>query len=443
MTNHGGNIAPLSQQEKVILVVGSCGLDRLLTVSTYPEADSKVRSTAYHEVGGGNAANTASAMALLANAAIFRNEHFRIKLLTKVGHDYIGQQLKDELDECGVDTTLVRRGDDGSTTSFTTVLVSEEEHTRTCIHTPGTSGNFSIDDLESVDLDDLFMNVVRVHSDSRLSEVSLLLAKEAKKRNIPISVDAEKDRQVEAFDNLLDVTDILFTNSTQLQDYLTRRTTKLEKEHNRRPLPNPVITVASDDDTGIEETCALGIAPSHFFRRWFEQNKKEVVITKGHMGALHVGCASSSVTKGVVDRSGVHEVVACKDSANKTAVVQQMVSENNEKESWIVEQNYKVDYAGVLMDATVVDTTGAGDAFIGGYLLIQHLTQPLNDPIRLGLEFGAWVGGKKLGGAGARSALPNGNKVDEELGRTIEQVQARLEVTLHPFTVDPNITSQA
>ena len=64
--------APLLQQEeKVILVVGSCGLDRLLTVSTYPEADSKVRSTAYHEVGGGNAANTASAMALLANATIF------------------------------------------------------------------------------------------------------------------------------------------------------------------------------------------------------------------------------------------------------------------------------------------------------------------------------------------------------------------------------------
>ena len=263
------------------------------------------------------------------------------------------------------------------------------------------------------------------------------LAKEAKKRNIPISVDGEKDRHAEAFDNLLDTTDILFTNSTQLQDYLTRRTAKLEKEQNRRPLPNPVVTVARDDETGIEETCVLGIAPSHFFQRWFKQNEKEVVITKGQMGALHVCCDSSSVTKGVVDQPSVHEVVARKGSVDNTAIVQQTVSEGNEQESWTMEHNYKIDYAGVLMDATVLDTTGAGDAFIAGYLLIQLLSQPPYDPIRLGLEFGAWVSGKKLSGAGARSTLPRGNEVDKELGRTIEEIQARLQLTLRPFMVDP------
>jgi hypothetical protein len=44
----------------VILVIGSCGLDRLLTVSSYPAADAKIRTNSYNEVGGGNAANTAS-----------------------------------------------------------------------------------------------------------------------------------------------------------------------------------------------------------------------------------------------------------------------------------------------------------------------------------------------------------------------------------------------
>ena len=44
----------------VILLIGSCGLDRLLTVSNYPAADAKVRTTSYNEVGGGNSANTAS-----------------------------------------------------------------------------------------------------------------------------------------------------------------------------------------------------------------------------------------------------------------------------------------------------------------------------------------------------------------------------------------------
>lgn len=44
----------------VILVIGACALDRLLTVSSYPVADAKIRTNSYNEVGGGNAANTAS-----------------------------------------------------------------------------------------------------------------------------------------------------------------------------------------------------------------------------------------------------------------------------------------------------------------------------------------------------------------------------------------------
>ena len=44
----------------VILVIGACALDRLLTVSSYPEPDAKIRTNSYNEQGGGNAANTAS-----------------------------------------------------------------------------------------------------------------------------------------------------------------------------------------------------------------------------------------------------------------------------------------------------------------------------------------------------------------------------------------------
>jgi sugar/nucleoside kinase (ribokinase family) len=270
-----------NSQEKVVLVVGACGLDRLMTVSSYPQADSKVRSTAYHEIGGGNAANTASAMALLSSASIFRNEHFCIKLLTKVGDDYIGQQLKDELEKCGVDTTYVCTGEKGSTTSFTSVIVSQDEQTRTCIHSPGTSGNFDASDIES--LDDLFTNVVHLHSDSRLAEVSLMLAEEAHERNIPVSVDIEKDRKVPILDHLLVMADTVFTNSTQIQDYLERWTANLESEHNRRSLPAPVISVVGDDKYRIKETCALGLGPSHFFQRWYSDQpsrNKEVVITK-------------------------------------------------------------------------------------------------------------------------------------------------------------------
>ena len=48
-------------KEEILLVMGSCGIDRLLTVSKYPEVEAKVRTIGHHEVGGGNAANAAHA----------------------------------------------------------------------------------------------------------------------------------------------------------------------------------------------------------------------------------------------------------------------------------------------------------------------------------------------------------------------------------------------
>lgn len=78
--------------EKVILVVGARCLDRLLSVIDYPEADTKVRTTAYHEIGGGNAANTAPALALLKDAEVFSGSNLSVKLLTKLGDDYVGKQ---------------------------------------------------------------------------------------------------------------------------------------------------------------------------------------------------------------------------------------------------------------------------------------------------------------------------------------------------------------
>jgi sugar/nucleoside kinase (ribokinase family) len=267
---------------KVILLVGCCGLDRLLTVSSYPPPDAKVRTTAYNEIGGGNAANTACTMALLCDAHLFKSENFRIKLLTKVGDDHVGEQLKDELQQSGVDVDLVCIGGQGTITSFTTVLVSEAEHTRTCIHTPGTCGELTPADIVSENLEELFANVVHVHSDSRNTDVALMLAREAHQRSIPVSVDVEKDRHTKSLDRLLEIADMVFTNSSQLSDYLDRWTGELEAEHQRRPLAVPVISTIGDN-TILLQACAECIFPCHFFQRWYETNpnkRKELIITK-------------------------------------------------------------------------------------------------------------------------------------------------------------------
>lgn len=272
------------QEDDIVLVIGSCGLDRLLTVPSYPKPDAKIRTTAYHEVGGGNAANTASAMALLSNALFFGKQKIRVKLLTKIGDDHIGHQLSEELRQAGVDLSspLFKKGDCGTSTSLTSVVVSEKEHTRTCIHTPGTCGELTASDVSSVDSDDLFTGVVHLHSDARHTEASFVLAQEACNRGIPVSVDAEKDRGT-FMDKLLELSTIVFTNSQQLDDYIVRRTLQLEKQLARQPLPEPNIVVDGEGPPDAKVNIyANSILPSSYFLRWYEPSKsnKEVVITQ-------------------------------------------------------------------------------------------------------------------------------------------------------------------
>jgi hypothetical protein len=93
---------------------------------------------------------------------------------------------------------------------------------------------------------------------------------------------------------------------------------------------------------------------------------------------------------------------------------------------------YRVHQAGVLRDVKIVDTTGAGDAFIGGYLMAK-LASNAPDPVQFALEFGSFVGGRKLQGPGARSALPKGADVDKSLGNDEATVKEGLKNLLSSF----------
>jgi hypothetical protein len=114
-------------------------------------------------------ANTASAMGKLASAVFLHCTNIHKRLLTKVGADSVGRQLMDELNASNVDTNspLFIVGHPGSTTAFTTIIVSQQEQTRTCIHTPGTSGELTLEDGRAVDLDGLLKDVVDLHPDAR------------------------------------------------------------------------------------------------------------------------------------------------------------------------------------------------------------------------------------------------------------------------------------
>jgi sugar/nucleoside kinase (ribokinase family) len=280
-------------EEQTILVIGACVLDRLLTVKTFPAPDSKVRTTSIDESGGGNAANTAMGMARLLDAS-FLSRRPRIKLISKVGDDAIGMDLLKSLAASGVDVESVTQPVD-TTTSLTTVIVSELEHTRTCLHTPGTCGELSSEDIWQMGLNHLIdETVIHVHTDGRHTDAALALVKEAVCQGIGLSVDVEKDRNSKALDELLKLATLVFTNSNQMKEYLERLTLEYETAEQRRPLPLPNITAKGLKEMDVS-FYAQAIQPSSFFTRWFSQEGKEVVITHGDRGSAHIHCETFCV----------------------------------------------------------------------------------------------------------------------------------------------------
>ena len=377
-------------------------------------------------------------MARLVQAGIFANSPYRVKLCTKLGDDAIGRQCIEELQDVGVDITspLFLVGPPGSTTGITNVIVSQLEHTRTCIHTPGTCGELTVADVDAVHLDEVFFHVKHLHTDSRHTEAALRLAREAHHRGITVSIDVEKDRHTESMDALIQEADLVFTNAGQIETYLNRLMREYENRNELKRWKEPDV-VAPRFSSGLSdlEFYARAIKPSSFFTRSFRHRGKETVITKGELGALcvvnvalveHAGKGNESTHRLEVEktRNGIISVrqsfCDCCRQPTDAAVV--------------VSAEYHIFTAGVLTNIKVVDTTGAGDSFIGGFLLLRYMVaSSFQHSTTSCLQFASWVAGRKLQCFGARSALPTAADVDADLGTTNQDVAETLVKLLSPF----------
>jgi hypothetical protein len=201
-------------------------------------------------------------------------------------------------------------------------------------------------------------------------------------------------------------------------------------------------------DDKIEEADAQLVAhlirPSSFFTRWYNQIGKEIVITRGNQGSAFIRCDSVQIEEENKQIMPVNEVsVSVFDNGLTRASVNQVFSDvNDEKEDLLCTARYHLETAGVLSNVEIVDTTGAGDAFFGAFLLARLHSEMKHKP-RLALSFASWVAGRKLGGPGARTTIPRAHEVDEELGEDIEQMQRSLQLRVGGFQFDSRRTINA
>ena len=180
-----------------MICVGAAVLDFIASVSEYPMEDSKIRTKSHQISGGGNGANTATAIATLG---------LPCSIVSKIGSDANGSFIENELRSSGVTTTYLL-ADPTDVTAFTYVLSSQSTATRTCIHTP-LCMELSPQQVDDMNID--FSSLSCLHFDSRHTIAACHIARKAKEHKICMSIDAEKMKP--HMENLLPMCDIIFTN---------------------------------------------------------------------------------------------------------------------------------------------------------------------------------------------------------------------------------------
>jgi sugar/nucleoside kinase (ribokinase family) len=361
-----------------ILSVGVAAVDFVATVEHYPVPNEKMRTTSLLVEGGGNAANTACAIGRLADYA-------SSSLLTAIGDDPNGATIQGGLVECQVhtDTTLYTMV--GSSSPFTYIIVAnvDGDSTRTCLHQPA-SGQLDVNFVQELDL----VPYTALHFDGRYPAAAVALAERCctAEAEIPYSLDVERPR-----DGLLQ----LLANATVVI---------CNADYCRTILGS---TDSNDDDTSTHERLRRVIS---------EQAPRALlaVQTLGSQGACLIRLSGDFTTTTTMD--------GCTILLEGTDVVP-AVTVSNDGDGALYCDAFAVD--------KVVDTTGAGDAFQGGFLTAlwtaveaaaaessdssvpeqnnaRSILSQLDDRV-LGhaLRIGARVAAQKVQQPGARRGLPS------------------------------------
>ena len=159
-----------------VLGFGIATIDYIFVVPKFPAPNEKIRCLEFEIQGGGNCANTLTTLSRLGLVT---------EIITKIGADNIGNQIKESLEKEGISTKYVIQ--EGKSSPVSTVIVDPNNNTRTIIHKPGLPYTDNIFTDEHV-----LTNVNLLYLDGRFSESAKILAKKAMEAQIYVVAEAER-----------------------------------------------------------------------------------------------------------------------------------------------------------------------------------------------------------------------------------------------------------
>ncbi|XP_019429597.1 PREDICTED: ribokinase-like isoform X3 [Lupinus angustifolius] len=310
--------------DSVVVGCGGIAVDFLAVVDAYPNPDDKIRTVNLKVQGGGNVGNALTCVARLG---------LNPRVISKVANDSQGMSILDELQADGVDTSFLVVSEEG-TSPFTYIIVDNQTKTRTGIHTPGYPPMIP-DDLSESSLLSALHGARIVYFDGRLYETALVVAQEAVRKNIPILVDAEGPR--EGLNDLLKVADYVVC-STKFPQAWTEAST----------IPQALVSI-------------LLRLP----------NIKFVIVTLGKDGCLMLERSVDAVpfTEEVDIDSLVESLEMRKnETVSIPTCISSPVTKLMAKGIGTVSGRLYLGTTESIPPSEVIDTTGAGDAFIGAVL---------------------------------------------------------------------------
>ncbi|KAK3415289.1 hypothetical protein EUGRSUZ_H00838 [Eucalyptus grandis] len=352
-------VLPPSQEPPLVVGVGGICLDFLAVLTTFPKPDDKTSCRSMKIQGGGDAANALTCLARLGVKA---------RLISKIADDIHGKTLLEELraDDVDISFLVVSKG---GQTPFSYVMVDQSTRTRTCIFTPGFPLMEPAD--VSSDLKSALKGANLVFFDARNTDTAILFGQEAAKQNIPILLDAERKRP--GLDRLLDLSDYVVCSA------------KFPQVWTEAPsLPSALISM-------------LLILPKLKF----------AIVPLGEHGSLMRERSSEAESPLVGEEDADSLFHSLKQEIDDSVAIPMCIPSKVVK----LKANGIGTLTGRLFVCTaerippseVVDTTGAGDAFIGAVLYALCT----NMPPETMLPFAATVAAAGCKELGARTGLPH------------------------------------